>query len=379
MKDGEFPLSRACGGGSLPIVQLLLSCGVDLEARSPHYCDTPLFRACETVRVQIVRELLKAGADPNTTNRHKETPLLEILSEGTPDRLAIAEALIQFGADVNSGSYPRTPLMVASKSGSLDMLRLLLKSGAEIDAQARCGTALTIAIVNNRPDVVRVLLESGASLEVGTPDDYRDDDQANMTPIQLAETLKRRKIISILKPDQPIPPVPDVKTIWTQIQARFPEVQLRPGAASQQIDQLESDLGVKFPADFRESYLLHDGQAEDGAFISGGGYLSNYYEFLSLERIGETWRHWQEMLDELVEFQDFPINPDEGVQAKWWHEKWIPIADNGGGDVMCVDLEPDAGGRVGQVVSVDHESNRRRVAGDSVSEWLHGMLDVESD
>ena len=47
---------------------------------------------------------------------------------------------------------------------------------------------------------------------------------------------------------------------------------------------------------------------------------------------------------------------DKGIQKQWWNSAWIPFADNGGGDYLCLDLAPMACGNPGQVIAMRHDS-----------------------
>ena len=88
------------------------------------------------------------------------------------------------------------------------------------------------------------------------------------------------------------------------------------------------------------------------------------------------WMHWdtwsgltlREMLDErkatLGLCDDDGITSDIGVRARWFHDKWLPIARDAGGNLLCIDLDPLAGGFVGQIVEFRHDdSARKRLAG----------------
>ena len=61
-----------------------------------------------------------------------------------------------------------TPLMIASETGQLDVLKLLICSRAHLDnAEVGTGrTALMLAIENCHVDVARCLVDAGANLEV---------------------------------------------------------------------------------------------------------------------------------------------------------------------------------------------------------------------
>src|SRR6185503_12422362 len=56
-----------------------------------------------------------------------------------------------------------TPVMVASRSGSTEVVEQLLAKGANVNARAARGqTALMWAVAQNHPDIVKVLLAHGA-------------------------------------------------------------------------------------------------------------------------------------------------------------------------------------------------------------------------
>jgi cell wall assembly regulator SMI1 len=140
---------------------------------------------------------------------------------------------------------------------------------------------------------------------------------------------------------------------------------LRKGATDARLAALEAALGVTLPADVRASYLLHDGQKDgaDGLLPEGFAGLDAEYALLPVAGIPGEWRPWQE-LHAAGEFAGQVGKPDAGVRSDWWHSGWVPVASNGGGDVVCIDLAPAKGGSVGQVVWVGHESgDRPRLAG----------------
>lgn len=69
---------------------------------------------------------------------------------------------------------------------------------------------------------------------------------------------------------------------------------------------------------------------------------------------------------ENLEWDDHPpMRAAKGVQAVWWCAKWIPFMQNGGGDYLCVDMDPARAGSIGQVVTYYHdETFRPKVAND---------------
>lgn len=60
-----------------------------------------------------------------------------------------------------------------------------------------------------------------------------------------------------------------------------------------------------------------------------------------------------------------PIKGDE-----WWRLGWIPFCGDGGGDHLCVDLDPADGGTVGQVISMWHDMPNRDLTGTSLTDFI---------
>ena len=80
--------------------------------------------------------------------------------------------LLDTGTPVNerSGKYQETPLMVAARRGTLEMVKLLVARGADVNASSpTIGTALHAAAFRGRLDLCRVLIEHKA--DVNAPND----------------------------------------------------------------------------------------------------------------------------------------------------------------------------------------------------------------
>ena len=85
---------------------------------------------------------------------------------------AAVEALIEFGADVNSilacGLYNETPLAYVINRDNMGLLEVLVKS-TRLDLDGMCGTAdgftsLGLAVERGRNDMIRILAECGCDL-----------------------------------------------------------------------------------------------------------------------------------------------------------------------------------------------------------------------
>jgi hypothetical protein len=62
----------------------------------------------------------------------------------------------------------------------------------------------------------------------------------------------------------------------------------------------------------------------------------------SIEKAIVDWRRWIEINEEFA---------PEGI---CWNPKWLPIAHNGGGDYVCIDLDSETGS-VGRIIWARHE------------------------
>lgn len=130
--------------------------------------DTPLLIAASKAYYTIVALLVKAGADPNVVNIRQSSPLMCVI-QSIEDQQANAEEcmdiLLKHGADVNRLVDGDTPLIIASRKGLLNAVKVLLQRGADITL---CGkfrhTAFTKAVVNGHLDVARLLLQNGSDV-----------------------------------------------------------------------------------------------------------------------------------------------------------------------------------------------------------------------
>ena len=114
---------------------------------------------------QVAHVLIKRGTNPNCVDSNGRTPLhLASLSGSTH----CIQTLITAGADVNvwDKTMKTVPLICAASSGSLDAVKELMNSDANINAGINQGggSALLYAVRVNAVDVVQYLLECGAQV-----------------------------------------------------------------------------------------------------------------------------------------------------------------------------------------------------------------------
>ncbi len=175
-------------------VQKAIEAGADVEALHPRHSVMPLVIAAAEGNAGVVRALCEAGADPQrddhplrqtplhlvTTARAAEelfhcgglvwvfdgrggTPLHYTAINGRPD---VARALIRFGADPNEtrGGKSNSPLyMVARQAPHPAVLQVLIEAGGSVNTHGPWGaTPLYIAAKLNSPQMVETLLDAGA-------------------------------------------------------------------------------------------------------------------------------------------------------------------------------------------------------------------------
>jgi ankyrin repeat protein len=167
LKDasGNSPLHLAAALGSLPITELLLSKGADINSTNTEL-NTPLHAAVQNGRDEVAHLLIKKGADLEKHNALGYTPLhLAALLK----RRAIAEALISKGADLESKSNQGyTPLgLIARTTESDEVAELLLQKGANINARDAAGrTPLNNAVLYSSDRIIDLLLDHKAEISL---------------------------------------------------------------------------------------------------------------------------------------------------------------------------------------------------------------------
>lgn len=159
---GLTPLFLAAENGSLAVAGKLLAAGADAGAALPAQGETVLMRAAHTGNAGIVRLLLEAGAEVNArTHKSSQTALMWAVSENHAEA---ARSLLAGGADPRARSRGHyTPLLFASRVGSVPIGEMLLAAGAPVDRDGGGPAPLAMAIDHARVEFARFLLARGAN------------------------------------------------------------------------------------------------------------------------------------------------------------------------------------------------------------------------
>jgi len=179
--DGTTALQWAARWDSLEMADLLIQAGANVKAAN-RFSATPLFLACTNGSAAMVGKLLAAGDDANAVISDKRDTVLMIASKtGKVDALKV---LLDHGADVNKPNADGlTPLMWAVAAKNAAAAQLLIDHKADVNARTNkipppspfqlifsapfpSGgmTALIYAARQNDSDSARILLDAHADV-----------------------------------------------------------------------------------------------------------------------------------------------------------------------------------------------------------------------
>ena len=158
----------ACYACSIPLFEVLLPHGLDLNTHSSEYCGDALNLAASSGDVQFAKWLLEHRQDPN-----REVGGFSSMSTickavgGSHPSLPLLKLLIEHGARVRDTGA----IVAAAKIGNVDAVEALLNNGVDIeerewtflDAEVESkGTALVTACREGKEEVVELLVRRGA-------------------------------------------------------------------------------------------------------------------------------------------------------------------------------------------------------------------------
>src|SRR5687768_1216363 len=110
--------------------------------------------------------LLGLGAALLATGACRQRPETPLTQAAARNDVAALRQLLDAGHKADEGGDPWTALIWASRSGSIDAIKLLLDSGADVNLPGPTGddwdaTPLQHAILERQPAAVRLLLDRG--------------------------------------------------------------------------------------------------------------------------------------------------------------------------------------------------------------------------
>ena len=173
------------------------------------YGNTLLMLTIMNQQLKPFKALLKRGADVNIHSTFDGTSSLIKACSSKFYNITFVKMLIEYGADVNDVEIGErrkengtrlTPLIAASRTGRLDLVRFLVSKGADVNYQNEFGqSALSESVMVDEYKVAYYLLQNGA--DYNRPIYYRFD---NSVPIEKRDPKDKGKpmyLWDVLKED----------------------------------------------------------------------------------------------------------------------------------------------------------------------------------
>ena len=419
--SGITALSLAAILSKVPAAEALIKAGADVDARDaspkkpkPNFgynLRTPLLYASTAGSPEIVQMLLDAGADAKVTEDWGTNGLYSAIMgcDGKP-HFKVIEILVKAGLKLTQPATRKDSAYIslaADKDPYLykrGLIKTLVDCGANpnvVDKRDKC-RPLHLAVKVGANKSVAELLECGADPSLTAPKS-KGHDWSGLTPLEYARKIKAKKSIIELLLNSTAPSkttsnksakkagaakqsrpkkLPTPAKAWEQIEATLADQQppllksLQKGATPAQISKLIGKTRIRLTSEVKEFFQRHNGQGGSKGLIVDES-SGEQFRLLSVDEVIREWSIWQG-LDEAGDFEDAGATADKGVRECWWHAKWLPFAANSAGDFLCFDNSPAKGGKIGQVITLWHESSSRDVAFPSIREMLAEVLDYYS-
>jgi cell wall assembly regulator SMI1 len=139
-------------------------------------------------------------------------------------------------------------------------------------------------------------------------------------------------------------------------------------AAQGQMDDFSTKFDVKLPEDF-VFFITH---SDIKIAIEGA------YDSIDIEAIDYKLGKMNNWLEEGAfegKIETIDGDPSPLMQNVWWSKKWVPFAEDGGGNLLCIDLDPTAQGIWGQIIGFERGSGPYPTKFKSFSEFLNYQLE----
>lgn len=142
---------------------------------------------------------------------------------------------------------------------------------------------------------------------------------------------------------------------------------LRPPASESELAELETYLGFPIPDELRSLLRIHDGCRHGDYPLPIKAPSPTQWRLTPIAGIIEN-RELGENAGKIATVVKLKtVGP---VRAVWWSSAWVPIAEDGTGDLVCIDTDPPPGGVRNQLILYAHDYNERKVLYPSLLTWL---------
>lgn len=169
-----------------------------------------------------------------------------------------------------------------------------------------------------------------------------------------------------------------VKQVWQEIEKEIRRLEpeyadqpsFLPPAQEKEVLDVERRLNVRLPDDYRASLQMHEGTAP---FVW-------LWDAVSIAPLNVCLKDRATFLEEATHpsMQNVKLKAIGPVAEKLFDTLWLPVASDNGVPI-CLDLHPNPGGNVGQMIYVDWEDGTVRVIANSFLEFLEvGLKKLQS-
>ncbi len=190
------PLCRALDAGCNHNVEVLLRYKCDVnqtsggEMTNSKWGPTPLHIAVGKNDLRILLMLLKAGAKLDWAGSWHYDPGSALHVAAQEEHLVSLWLLVASGGNINSQMNSRrdTPLLILSRRGCVEGVKVLLRLGADVDLESQMGTtAIWASVRQNHPAILHLLLATCCSIEIPSMEYHM---YMPLTPLEIALMLQ---------------------------------------------------------------------------------------------------------------------------------------------------------------------------------------------
>ncbi|WP_411823786.1 ankyrin repeat domain-containing protein [Leptospira sp. 'Mane'] len=195
---------------------------LNVDYQEPKFKETLLSLEVKNGRYDSIKTLLELGADPNKQGNALSEGYSPMMYAASAEDPRLLRLLLEHGGNPNiegkgkisSGTITYTPLLDASKRGTLENVKLLVKAGANIHFKNELGeTPLKKALIHDHMNVVLYLLENGVDfkqqIDTASGENYNtkkeyplyiaDELRFNVLPLDSEQYKQKMKVVSFLK------------------------------------------------------------------------------------------------------------------------------------------------------------------------------------
>ncbi len=198
------PLCKALEAECFDNAKLLLKHGCDVNGpcSKTSLGLTPLHISINKNRLDIILALLDKGADPNSFVKSLDESVYLHSSAlhfaASAEHLVTLWLLLVKGGDINSQHDLRrdTPLLILSRKGCPEGVKMLLHFGADVECESQMGTTpIWAAVREDHKNILQVLLETCCSIEIPSMEYHM---YMPLTPLEVALRLQSWNMALIL-------------------------------------------------------------------------------------------------------------------------------------------------------------------------------------